>query len=76
MNSLRRNVWISLVLGVLSLASMVICFLALVDVFHGEIDLSTEWKALRLCFSIILIFNVFVVITLVRLLSARGFEGR
>jgi len=71
-NRLRRNLWISLVLGVLSLFSIAICFLALVDVFHGESDLSLEWRALRLSFSIILIFNVFSVITLVRVLRAKG----
>jgi uncharacterized BrkB/YihY/UPF0761 family membrane protein len=67
-NRLRRNIWISLVLGILSLFSMVICVMALQDVFHGESDLSLEWQIVRLGFSIIFIFNVFVLITLIRLL--------
>lgn len=51
--------------------AMLICFLALADIGHGESDLSNEWMALRFCFAIIVIFTVFSVITLVRLLRAR-----
>jgi hypothetical protein len=71
-NRLRRNIWISLALGMASLISIVFCFLALVDVSHGESDLTLEWSVVRLSLAIIFIFIIFVITTLIRLLRAKG----
>ncbi len=71
MNGFRRNVWISIVLGILSLCALVLSALALADIAHGESDLTNEWMVVRLAFAVIFIFTVFSVITLARLLRGR-----
>jgi uncharacterized BrkB/YihY/UPF0761 family membrane protein len=71
MDRLSRNMWISFVLGIVALGAIGLSFLALADIFHGEEDLSTEWSVVRFSFAVILIFDVFAVITLFRVLRAK-----
>ena len=47
-----------LMLGILSILAVFACFLGLTDIYHGEPDLSAEWKVVQISFIIILIFNI------------------
>jgi hypothetical protein len=59
----KRQAVIAFVLGVVSLAAVFISHLALTDIYHGESDLRLEWMALRICFAMIFIFQVFALAT-------------
>jgi hypothetical protein len=55
-----------LVLGGISILAVVVSFLALTDIGHGESDLSLEWGVLRAAFLVIVLFQVSALVTLGR----------
>jgi hypothetical protein len=55
---------VSLVLGALSVAAIVLALLALQDIYHGEPDLSLEWSAVRMSFLTIIAFHGFALFAL------------
>lgn len=46
-------------LGVLSLLAIILANLALLDIYHGELDVTLEWNTVRVSFVIILVFHAF-----------------
>jgi len=72
---IKRWVWISLVLGLLALLAVMISHLALTDIYHGEADVSLEWIVLRLCFGVIVLFQIVALITLTKVLRSSGVRG-
>jgi hypothetical protein len=46
-------------LGVLSVLAVILANLALIDIYHGEPDVTLEWNAVRVSFLIILVFHAF-----------------
>jgi hypothetical protein len=56
-------------LGFVSLAGLGLSHLALVDIYHGEPDLSVEWTVLRLSALVFLIFIALSLFTLGRVLQ-------
>ena len=72
---IKRWVWISLVLGLLALLAVMISHLALTDIYHGEEDVSLEWNVLRLCFGVIVLFQIVALITLTKVLRSSGVRG-
>ena len=48
---------VSLWLGSLSLAAVVLANLALIDIYHGEPDVTLEWNIVRTAFMVILAFH-------------------
>ena len=69
MKSLKRNIIISMSLGILSFIAMVFSLLALIDISNGEADLNLEWKVLRVSALIYLMFFSFTVITFLKILK-------
>jgi uncharacterized membrane protein YhhN len=55
-------------LGVLSLLAVLVSHLALTDIYHAEGDLSLEWSVLRVCFGIIIAFQIVTLLTLRKIL--------
>ncbi len=68
MIGLRTTARISLGLGVLSLFAVLASHLALTDIYHGETDVTLEWRVLQICAGVILAFQVSALITLRRIL--------
>lgn len=66
--TLQTSARLSFGLGVLSLVAVVVSHLALTDIWHGEADTTLEWRVLRVCFLIIVAFQVLALATLRRLL--------
>ena len=56
---LRTASRVSLWLGSLSLAALVLANLALIDIYHGEPDVTLEWNVVRIAFLVILAFHGF-----------------
>jgi hypothetical protein len=54
-------------LGCFSSLGILLSFLALADIYHGEADLSLEWIVLRFAFGAIVAFHVAGLIALRRL---------
>lgn len=67
MKQLKIYAVISVVLGVLSIIGIVFSHLALTDISHGESNTEMEWKIVQAGFGIIILFHVFVFMTLYRL---------
>jgi len=67
MKQLKIYATISVVLGVLSVIGIVLSHLALTDISHGESNTDMEWKIVQVGFGIIILFHVFVFMTLYRL---------
>jgi hypothetical protein len=65
---MKRQVVIAFILGIVSLVAVFISHLALTDICHGESDLRLEWLALRICFAMIFIFQVFALATFWRMI--------
>lgn len=57
--TLRVASKVSLWLGVMSVMAVILANLALQDIYHGEPDLTLEWRAVRVSFLIILVFHAF-----------------
>ncbi len=49
MKDLTRQIRITRALGVLAVLAGVVAHLALTDIYHGEGDLTLEWRALQVC---------------------------
>lgn len=49
-------------LGVLSTISILLANLALLDIYHGESDVTLEWQVIRVSFLVMIAFHVFVLI--------------
>lgn len=64
MSRLQRAVQLCLFLGGFSILAMIVSFLALTDIGHGESDLSLEWSVLRAAFVVIVLFQVSALVTL------------
>jgi hypothetical protein len=45
-------------LGLFSVFAIVLAFLALTDISHGEADVTLEWNIVRLSFVVIITFHV------------------
>jgi hypothetical protein len=65
---LRNHIRMTIVLGILSLATGVLGHLALTDIYHAEGDLALEWNMLRVFAVIFLIFICYTLITLRKIL--------
>ena len=53
-------------LGVLSSLAIIVAFLALTDIRHGEADVSSEWRALQAAFGVIVAFHIAAFAMLIR----------
>jgi uncharacterized membrane protein YozB (DUF420 family) len=71
----KRQVTIAFILGVASLVAVFVSHLALTDIYHGESDLRLEWMALRICFAVIFIFQVFALVTFWRMIRRKNGDG-
>ena len=69
MRGLKGQIRATTAFGVASLVVLGLSHLALVDIYHGEPDLSTEWAVLRLSAVILLTFVVLSLFTLRRALQ-------
>ena len=49
---------VSLWLGSLSLAALVLANLALIDIYHGEADTTLEWNIVRMACLVMLVFHL------------------
>jgi hypothetical protein len=71
----KRRAAIAFFLGIASLVAIFIGMLALNDIYHGEDDLRQEWIALRICFAVIFIFQVFALFTFWRIIREKIGSG-
>jgi hypothetical protein len=69
--ALDKWINVSIGLGMLALAAVVTGHLALVDIYHGEADVSLEWGVLRICFVVIAASQVIGLFTLTKLRHKR-----
>lgn len=76
MNRLKLCTWVTISLGILSIAAIGMCHLALTDIWHGEGDLSLEWLMLQIGFAIILLFHASAFFTLLKTSRLLGSPGR
>ena len=56
MTELKKQVQLTMTLGVLSLCAGVMGHLALTDIYHGNGNLSLEWNVLRACAVVLVVF--------------------
>lgn len=71
----KRQAVIAFILGITSLVAVFISHLALTDIYHGESDLRLEWMALRVCFAVIFIFQVFALVTFWKIIREKNSDG-
>jgi hypothetical protein len=71
---LKTAARVSIVLGVGSILAVLVSHLALTDIYHGGEDLTVEWNVLRVCFGVIIAFQVAGLLTLRRFVrqASRG----
>jgi hypothetical protein len=55
--TLRTASRLALWLGLLSLLAMLLANLALIDIYHGEQDVTLEWNFVRMAFLVMLAFH-------------------
>jgi len=72
MDKLRKSARVSIILGFLSVVSILMSHLALTDISHGEGDLSSEWTVLQISFAVFIIFHIFALTTLIKLYRYPG----
>lgn len=64
MSAYKRQIRMTMTLGVLSILAGIFAHLALTDIYHGEGDLTLEWNVLRACALIIVMFIALALATL------------
>lgn len=70
MTKLKRSALRSLVLGGLALAAVGACHLALTDIWHGEGDLTLEWRVLQFGFLVIVGAQISALVTIARVMRS------
>jgi hypothetical protein len=72
MSNLKRQIRVTMALGLLSLLGGLAGHLALTDIYHdqGRVDVSLEWNILRVCALIFLLFIGLALVALGRALKA------
>jgi len=58
-------------LGILSAVSILVAHLALTDIYHGEGDLTLEWRVLQVAFATIIAFHLVALATMGRAVLKR-----
>ena len=69
MRNLKTQIRVTIALGVLSLLAGFVTHLALIDIYHGEADVTLEWSMVRVCALIVLVFIGMALFTLGRVLK-------
>ena len=64
--SLRLRRRLAVALGCLSCVSIAVAHLALTDIYHGETDLSLEWRALQVAFGVVITSHVAALAALIK----------
>jgi Na+-driven multidrug efflux pump len=67
----RTSIRISFWLGIFSAVAVFISNLALLDIWHGESDLTLEWRILHVSYGVFILFHISALITFVRLLGRK-----
>jgi uncharacterized membrane protein len=73
LKKLRSIVTITVILGFLSVISLVLLYLALCDIAHGEEDLKLEWHVAGVSMIILFISTASTFVTLGLLMRMKGF---
>lgn len=69
MRNLKTNIRVSFGLCLCSGIALLISNLALMDIRHGESDVTLEWRILQISYPIFILFHVSAFITLARLMK-------
>jgi len=69
MKKLKLQVTATIVLGFLTILAGIAGCLALTDIYHGEADLTLEWRVLQVAAGTILTFVISAQVTLGRVLK-------
>jgi hypothetical protein len=72
LRSLRTHVVVTLGLGALALLAGLLGALALTDIYHGEADVTLEWRIVQVSAVVILAFIVSAMVALGRALQRAG----
>ena len=64
----KRWLLLIVILGVVSLVAFIFGRLAMTDIFHGEPDLTLEWKVVSATFLPVLIFHLVAIVAGIALL--------
>ncbi len=65
MSKLQKSAWVTLGIGIVSVLAIVLCHLALTDIWHGEGSLELEWKMVQISFAAIIAFHAAALVTAV-----------
>jgi hypothetical protein len=66
---LKNQIRAAIILGLLSILAGLLVQLALLDIYHGETDLTLEWNIVRLGAAVFLIFVGYSLITFRKILK-------
>lgn len=66
---------VAFAMAVLTLIAVFVSHAALVNIHRGAGDLGMEWKALRLCFALVVAFQFFILATLLRVIRRGRSSG-
>jgi uncharacterized membrane protein len=72
MKALKLSASFTAIMGFLAALSLVLLFLALTDISHGEADQTLEWQVAGICMIVSGIFIVSVFVTLILLAKQTG----
>ena len=65
MSKLEKSAWLTLGTGTVSVLAIVLCHLALTDIWHGEGSVEGEWKMVQVGFALIVAFHAAALVTAV-----------
>lgn len=66
---------VAFAMGVFTLIAVFVSHAALVHIYRGTGDLNLEWRALRLCFALVVAFQFFILATLLRVIRRGRSSG-
>mgnify|MGYP001005635310 CR=1 FL=1 len=72
MPSLKKQVRFTLVMAFISVATLLLCHLALTDIYNKEADTTLEWRVLQVSAAIFGVFVFSTVSTLIRVLRTHN----
>ncbi len=65
MSKLEKSAWLTLGTGIVSVLAIVLCHLALTDIWHGEGSVEVEWRMVQVGFAVIVAFHGAALVTAV-----------
>ncbi len=76
MEKIKSYLVIVFIFAIITISSLVLSHMALLDIYHAETDVTIEWTMVRISFVIFWAFTILTMITIVKIFKSDLFKEK